>query len=72
VKNQIVKEISDLLAINSEKVRRWIRNGKLHTVQESRKDVNSLTEAGLNKFLTKTAKYISIATKRLAATAPAV
>ncbi len=72
MKTYSVKEIADLLGTNPETVRRWIRNGKLHAVQESRKDGNTVTEAELNKFLKKTPKYVSIAAKSLAATAPAV
>ena len=72
MKTYSVKEIADLLGTNPETVRRWIRNGKLHAVQESRKDGNAVTEAELNKFLKKTPKYISIAAKSLAAMAPAV
>jgi uncharacterized protein HemX len=49
-----------------------VRNGKLYAVQESRKDGNAVTEAELSKFLKKTPKYISVAAKKLAATAPAV
>lgn len=67
-----VKEIADLLETNPETVRRWIRNGKLHAVQESRKDGNSVTEVELRKFLKKTPKYVSIAAKSLATMAPAV
>jgi len=72
MKTYSVKEIADLLGTNPETVRRWIRNGKLHAVQESRKDGNSVTETELNKFLKKTPKYVAIAAKSLAVTAPAV
>jgi len=72
MKTYSVKEIVDLLGTNPETVRRWIRNGKLHAVQESRKDGNTVTDAELNKFLKKTPKYVSIAAKSLAAMAPAV
>lgn len=72
MKTYSVKEIADLLGTNPETVRRWIRKGKMHAVQESRKEGNTVTESELNKFLKKTPKYISIAAKRLAATAPAV
>lgn len=72
MKTYSVKEIADLLGTNPETVRRWIRNNKLHAVQESRKDGNTVTEAELNKFLKKTPKYVSIAAKSLAAAAPAV
>ena len=72
MKTYSVKEIADLLGTNPETVRRWIRNNKLHAVQESRKVGNTVTEAELNKFLKKTPKYVSIAAKSLAAAAPAV
>ena len=72
MKTYSVKEIADLLGTNPETVRRWIRNGKLHAVQESRKDGNTVTEAELNKFLKKTPKYAAIAARSLAGTTPAV
>lgn len=70
MKTYSVKEIADMLGTNQETVRRWIRNGKLHAVQESRKDGNSVTEVELNKFLKKTPKYASIAARSLAKTSP--
>lgn len=72
MKTYSVKEIADLLGTNPETVRRWIRNGKLHAVQESRKDGNSVTEAELNKFLKATPKYAAIAGKSVAFVAPMV
>lgn len=51
MKTYSVKEIANLLGTNPETVRRWIRNGKLHAFQETRKDGNSVTKAELNKFL---------------------
>lgn len=67
-----VKEIANLLGTNPETVRRWIRNKKLHAIQESRKDGNTVTEDELNKILKKTPKYVSIAAKSLAEKTPAV
>lgn len=72
MKTYSVKEIADMLGTNQETVRRWIRNGKLHAIQESRKDGNSVTEVELNKFLKKAPKYASIAARSLATTSPIV
>lgn len=43
-KTYSIKQITDLLGTNPETVRRWIRSGKLNTVQESRKDGNAISE----------------------------
>ena len=72
MKTYSVKEIADLLGTNPETVRRWIRNGKLKAIQESRKDGNSISEAELNAFLKKTPKYASIAANSLLITVPTV
>lgn len=50
-----------MLGTSQETVRRWIRDGKLNAVQESRKSGNNVTEADLNDFLKKTPKYSAVA-----------
>lgn len=72
MKSYSVKEISDMLHISPETVRRWIRSGKLTAVQESRKEGNTVTEAELKKFLKSTPKYASIAATGMMAALPAV
>ena len=67
-----VKEISDMLEISPETVRRWIRSGKLSAVQESRKEGNTVSETELKKFLKSTPKYASIAATGMMSTLPAV
>lgn len=72
MKTYSVKQIAELLSTNPETVRRWIRNGKLQAIQESRKDGNSVSEDELEKFLKKTPKYATIAGGSLIATVPAL
>ena len=57
MKNYTVKEISELLKINPETVRRWIRNGQLEAVQVSRKDGNVISEESLKSFIKKSPQY---------------
>ena len=66
MKNFTVKEISDILNTNPETVRRWIRDGRLDAIQNSRKDGNVVSEQALTEFLRKTPKYASSATAALA------
>ena len=54
-----VKQIAALLGTNEETVRRWIRNGKIHAVQKSRKDGNLVSDIELNRFLINTPKYMT-------------
>lgn len=61
-----VKEIADMLNTNPETVRRWIRSGKLKSIQESRKGGNVVTKSMLDAFLKTSPKYASIATGLLA------
>lgn len=72
MKTYSVKQIAELLDTNPETVRRWIRNGKLQAIQESRKDGNSVSEDELEKFLKKAPKYAAIAGRSLIAVAPVV
>lgn len=52
-----VKQISNLLDINPETVRRWIRQGELKAKQKSKKDGNVISENQLNAFLISHPKY---------------
>lgn len=56
-----VKQISEMLNINPETVRRWIRNGKLDAKQASKKGGNVVSEEALKKFLEVTPKYAGLA-----------
>lgn len=55
-----VKQISDLLDVNPETVRRWIRQGKLKSTQQSKKNGNIISENQLNTFLISHPKYSQI------------
>lgn len=59
MKTYTVKEIADLLGTNPETVRRWIRDGKLQAVANSkRKGENKvILEGALKAFLKATPKY---------------
>ena len=72
MKSYSVKEISDMLDISPETVRRWIRSGKLSAIQESRKEGNLVTETELKKFLKSAPKYASVAVTGMIASLPAV
>lgn len=72
MKTYSVKQIAELLDTNPETVRRWIRNGKLQAIQESRKDGNSVSEDELEKFLKKTPKYATNAGRSLIAAVPVI
>ncbi len=52
-----VKEISELLNVSSETVRRWIRNDRLKATQQSRKTGNAITEDDFKQFINKSPKY---------------
>lgn len=52
-----VIDVSRLLKVNPETVRRWIRDGKLESIQYSRKDGNLIEQESLDLFLTKFPKY---------------
>lgn len=55
-----VQQISKMLKINPETVRRWIRTGKLKAVQSSRKNGNLVSEDSLKAFLKETPKYSNL------------
>ena len=54
-----VKEIAELLGTNPETVRRWIRDGKLQAVTNSKKKGENkvILEGALNAFLNASSKY---------------
>lgn len=52
-----VKQVAKMLCVDPETVRRWIRQGKLVAVQESRKDGNVISTEALDKFCRKYPKY---------------
>ena len=58
MKTYSVKQIAELLKTNPETIRRWIRDNKLHAVQESKKGGNIITEDELRRFLQESPKYL--------------
>lgn len=58
-----VKQISNLLDVDPETVRRWIRRGDLKATQRSKKDGNVISEDQLNEFLISRPKYSQIKIK---------
>lgn len=52
-----VKEISELLSVNEETVRRWIRSGELKASQSSKKQGNIVNEYDLLIFVSDKPKY---------------
>ena len=69
VKTYNVAEVAELLSVDPETVRRWIRNGKLIAqTPSSRREGNTITEEALRKFLEDNhhAKYAKSAAKALA------
>lgn len=50
-------EVAQLLDVNIETVRRWIRKEELAATQTSRKEGNIITEEALRFFLSKNPKY---------------
>lgn len=58
-----VKQISNLLDVGQETVRRWIRRGDLKATQRSKKDGNVISEDQLNEFLMSRPKYSQIKIK---------
>lgn len=59
MKTYTVKEIAELLDTNPETVRRWIRDGKLQAVTNSKKEGENkvILEGALNAFLKTFPKY---------------
>jgi len=60
-----VKEVSELLSIDQETVRRWIRNGKLSASIDSKKSGNRISQDALNKFLQSAPKYATKLTESI-------
>lgn len=67
-----VKQISEMLGINPETVRRWIRSGKLAAEQSSKKDGNVVSQEALVSFLKEMPKYSGFVAGLVAASAPMV
>lgn len=61
MKEYTVIEIADILKTKPSTVRRWIREGQIKAVQESRKQGNVVSEEELQKFLNNNEKYATIA-----------
>ena len=51
------KEISELLEVSEETVRRWIRSGKLKAEKSSKKQGNIVNEKDLFEFVSDNPKY---------------
>lgn len=54
-----VKDTAELLKVNPETVRRWIRKGTLNCIKTSRKEGFIISGISLNEFLIKHPKYKS-------------
>lgn len=52
-----VKEVAEILQVNPETVRRWIRANKLRAVKTSNKGGNKILESELKAFLKETPAY---------------
>lgn len=59
MKTYSVKEIADLLGTSQETVRRWIRDGKLQAVDDSKKKGENkvILESALKSFIDASPKY---------------
>ncbi len=66
MKTYTVKEIADMLKIDPETVRRWIRQGKLQAEQASRKEGNVVSEQMLQNFFGQFPKYARTVTPMVA------
>lgn len=67
-----VKQISELLNVDSETVRRWIRTNKLKGTKDSKKTGFVVSESELKRFLNGIPKYSGVAAGLMAAAVPAV
>lgn len=72
MKTYTVKQIAKLLETNEETIRRWIRDGKLKSIQVSKKEGNVISQAQLDAFLKTSPKYLSRFAIGLAAITPFV
>lgn len=57
MKSYTVKEVAEMLHVNPETVRRWIRDKKLDAVKTSNKGGNKILESELRTFLKATPAY---------------
>lgn len=57
MKYYTVNDVSKMLCVNPETVRRWIRNGELISVISSRKTGNKISENALEDFIRNHPKY---------------
>lgn len=60
MKTYSVKEISKMLKINPETVRRWIRDGKLEADISSKKEGHVIYKSKLEEFINSTPKYAGL------------
>ena len=67
-----VRQISELLNVDTETVRRWIRTNKLKGTKTSKKTGFVVPEAELKRFLNNIPKYSGVAAGLMAATIPGV
>lgn len=67
-----VKQISELLDVDSETVRRWIRAQKLKGTKNSKKTGFVVSESELKRFLNSIPKYSGIAAGLVATAVPTV
>ncbi len=63
MKTYNVEDISKMLNVNKETVRRWIRNGRLKATQWSKKTGNVVTEKNLMQFINENPKYKNVEEK---------
>lgn len=57
IKKYTVKDISEILLVNKETVRRWIRGGKLQGTLNSEKEGYIVDEFSLRQFVIDNPKY---------------
>ena len=70
MKKYNVQQISELLNVTPETVRRWIREGKLNAKQTSKKEGNVIEESDLQKFVEKVPKYAGVVAGMTSTLAP--
>jgi len=67
-----VKQISELLDVDSETVRRWIRTNKLKGTKSSKKAGFVVSEAELKRFLNRIPKYSGVAAGLMVTALPGI
>lgn len=65
MKSYTVKDVAEMLQVNPETVRRWIRDNKLRAEKTSNKGGNKILESELRAFLKATPAYAASATALL-------